>query len=280
MRAVVITGTSTGIGAASAVELAARGFTVFAGVRREADGEALVRRAGGDVRPLLLDVTDQSAIDAAAKAVGAATGATGLAGLVNNAGVALAAPLEYLPPDTFRRQLEVNVVGQLAVTQALLPLVRQARGRIVNVGSIGDRIVGPMTGAYHASKFALAAMTHGLRLELSQDGIEVILVEPGTIATAIWQTSTTAADRLFAGLPPEAGRRYGTRIEATREWARAAARNGIPPEAVARVIAQALVTSRPRTRYLVGRDAKIMSLLANLPDRLRDRLILRQGLST
>jgi NAD(P)-dependent dehydrogenase (short-subunit alcohol dehydrogenase family) len=277
MRAVVVTGTSSGIGAATALELAARGYTVFAGVRREADGAALRERASGDVRPLLLDVTDQGAIDAAAEEVGAAAG--DLAGLVNNAGIALAAPLEYLPAATFRRQLEVNVVGQLAVTQAFLPLIRRAGGRILNVGSIGDRIVGPMTGAYHASKFALAALTDGLRLELADDGIEVVLIEPGTIATSIWATSTAAADRLVAGLPPEAMQRYGRAIEAAREWAQTAARTGIAPEAVARVIATALTTPRPRTRYLVGREAKIAAVIATLPDRLRDRLILRQGRS-
>lgn len=276
MRAVVVTGTSTGIGAATVRELSARGYTVFAGVRRDADGEALRDRVGGDVRPLLLDVTDAAAIGSAADEVALAVGAAGLAGLVNNAGIALAAPLEYLPAETFRRQLEVNVVGQLAVTQALLPLLRPARGRVVNVGSIGDRLVGPMTGAYHASKFALAALTAGLRLELADAGIEVVLVEPGTVATPIWETSAAAATGLIAELPPEAISRYGSRIEATQAWAKAAARAGIAPEAVARVIARALTAARPRTRYLVGRDARIGAIVAGLPDRLRDRLILSQ----
>lgn len=276
MRAVVVTGTSTGIGAATVRELSARGYTVFAGVRRDADGEALRDRVGGDVRPLLLDVTDAAAIGSAADEVALAVGAAGLAGLVNNAGIALAAPLEYLPAETFRRQLEVNVVGQLAVTQALLPLLRPARGRVVNVGSIGDRLVGPMTGAYHASKFALAALTAGLRLELADAGIEVVLVEPGTVATPIWETSAAAATGLIAELPPEAISRYGSRIEATQAWAKAAARAGLAPEAVARVIARALTAARPRTRYLVGRDARIGAIVAGLPDRLRDRLILSQ----
>lgn len=276
MAAVVVTGASTGIGAATARHLAAQGWTVFAGVRREADGDALRHGTEGDIRPLLLDITDAQAIASAAKAVAEAVGGQGLAGVVNNAGIAVAAPLEYLPVDELRRQLEVNVVGQLAVTQALLPLLRAGRGRIVNLGSIGDRIVMPMTGAYHASKFALAALTHGLRMELQPWGIPVVLIEPGTIATPIWATGRATAERIVAGLPAEARKRYGREIEAGIRWTERAARTGISPETVALTITRALTARRPRTRYLVGTDAKVAALLARLPDRLRDRLVLRQ----
>lgn len=276
MTAVVVTGASTGIGAATARHLAAQGWTVFAGVRQEADGAALRRGAEGDIRPLLLDVTDAQAIASAAKAVAEALGGEGLAGVVNNAGIAVAAPLEYLPVDELRRQLEVNVIGQLAVTQALLPLLRAGRGRIVNLGSIGDRIVGPMTGAYHASKFALAALTHGLRMELKPWGIPVVLVEPGTIATPIWTTGRATAERILAGLPAEARERYERQIEAATGWAERAARTGISPETVALTITRALTARRPRTRYLVGTEAKVTALIARLPDRLRDRLVLRR----
>jgi NAD(P)-dependent dehydrogenase (short-subunit alcohol dehydrogenase family) len=270
---VVVTGTSTGIGAATARHLAGLGHTVFAGVRREQDAQPLL--AAGAVEPLLLDVTDAEAIAAAAKHVGERTGS--LAGLVNNAGMALAAPLEYLPIAELRRQLEVNVVGQQAVTQAFLPLLREGRGRIVNIGSIGDRIVRPMNGPYHMSKFALAAMNDALRLELAGWGLHVALVEPGTIATAIWGTALGAADRVARTLPPEAGKRYGRAVVGARRWAEGASRTGIPPEAVARAITHALTATRPRTRYLVGRDAQIAALIARLPDRAKDRLILSQS---
>lgn len=276
MLTVVVTGASTGIGAATVRVLAARGWTVFAGVRREADGEALRGGTDGDVRPLLLDVTDPQAITGAAKAVEEAVGGAGLGGLVNNAGIAVAAPLEYLPIDELRRQLEVNVVGQLAVTQALLPLLRAGRGRVINIGSIGDRIVMPMTGAYHASKFALAALTHGLRLELEPWGIPVVLIEPGTIATQIWASGRATAERILAGLPAEAGERYGREIAATTRWSDASARHGIAPERVAHAIAGALTARRPRPRQLVGTDAKLAAVIARLPDRVRDRLVLRR----
>src|SRR5579862_2288927 len=182
-RAVLITGASTGIGAACALYLDARGFRVFAGVRNPADGEALRARSSSRLAPVLLDVTNSDSLRDAAAVINETVSETGLHGLVNNAGIAVGGPLEVLPLDDLRRQFEVNVVGQLAVTQAMLPLLRKARGRIVNMGSIVGRAPVPLVGAYSMSKAAVAAMTTALRLELDLWGIDVSLIEPGAIAT-------------------------------------------------------------------------------------------------
>ena len=274
--AVVITGASTGIGEACALHLAGLGFRVFAGVRKEADAAALRGKAMGRIAPLSLDVTDPAALGRAAAEVAGAVGDGGLAGLVNNAGIAVAAPLEFLPLDEFRRQLEVNVTGQLAATQAFLPLLRRGRGRIVNMSSIAGRIAGPMIGPYHASKFALEALSDALRLELRPWGLHVAVIEPGTIATPIWAKSGAAAEALLAALPARAHELYGPQIAAMRARAARAEGSGIPPRRVAEAVAHALTARRPKTRYLVGTDARIGALVARLPDRLRDRLLLRR----
>src|SRR5258708_33287478 len=182
-RSVVATGASTGIGEACALRLDRRGFHVFAGVRREVDGGALKQKASGRLTPILLDVTDASSIKSAAAAVAASLDEEGLSGLVNNAGIAIAGPLEFLPIDELRRQFEVNVIGQIAVTQAFLPLLRKGHGRIVNMGSISGRLAFPLLGPYAASKFALRALTTALRMELRPWGIPVSIIEPSGIAT-------------------------------------------------------------------------------------------------
>lgn len=278
-RAVVITGASTGIGRACALHLDARGWRVFAGVRRAEDGDALRAEASARLTPVTLDVTDEESLAAAARAVEAAVGDAGLAGLVNNAGVAVAAPLEFLPLDELRRQLEINVVGAVAATQAFLPLLRRGRGRgrIVNMGSISGRIASPFFGPYSASKFALEALSDSLRGELRPWGIEVAIVEPGTIATPIWEKSLAAADRLIARLPPAAHEYYGKVIPAVRAYAKQSGETGAPPEWVARAVAHALTARRPKTRYLVGKGVRVaVPLIAALPDRLRDTLLARQ----
>ena len=268
-RSVLVTGASTGIGRATALLLHERGFQVFAGVRKDADAEAL---AAAGLEPLILDVTNEQHIAGAATTIEESGG--GLFGLVNNAGIASAAPLEFVPVDELRHQLEVNVVGQVAVTQAVLPLLRAARGRIVNVTSIGGLIAGQMLGPYNASKFALEAVTHVLRQELAPWGIEVIAIEPGVIATPIWSTSAASADRMLEPRLAEVTALYGAQIEAAQRMAANATAAGIPPRQVAKAIERALTARRPKTRYPVGADAKIGSaLLARLPDRARDRVL-------
>lgn len=274
--AVVITGASKGIGRACALRLDRAGFRVFAGVRRDADAEALRTAASERLTPLRIDVADAGSIAAAARSVADAVGETGLAGLVNNAGVAIAGPLEFLPPAELRRQLEVNVVGQVAVTQALLPLLRRARGRIVNMGSISGLSALPFTGAYAASKHALEAITDALRVELLPWGIHVVVIEPGVIATPIWETSIHAAEQIMEGYPPEASEYYGAVLERVKETAMRGATHGLPPDAVARAVEHALTARRPKTRYLVGRDARLRARLRWLPDRIRDRLIVHR----
>lgn len=267
-RRVVVTGASSGIGEACALRLARRGWHVFAGVRRDEDGERLQAGGGGRIEPLRIDVTDSASIAAAADALGEAP----LDGLVNNAGIAVALPIEFVPLDELRRQLEVNVVGQVAVTQAFLEPLRRARGRIVNVGSIAGRSSLPFLGAYAASKHALEALTDALRIELAPFGIGVAIVEPGSIATPIWRKGAETFQRLAADLPPEATSLYGQRMAAFREAATAAGRRGEPADTVAKVVEHALTATRPRTRYLVGRDARLRAAFEHLPDRVRDRV--------
>lgn len=269
---VLVTGASKGIGEATALRLAGAGWRVFAGVRREADGEALQQRGGEAVVPVLLDVTDSEQIAAAAEVIREATGGV-LHGVVNNAGMAVAGPLEFLPPESLRRQFDVNVVGQVAVTQAVLPMIRAARGRIVMIGSIAGRSALPFVGPYSASKFALEAIADTLRVELMPWGVHVSLIEPGVIATPIWQTSIDAALAMLEDAPPVVTEYYGERLGAIRRRAERGT-GGMSPDVVARVIERALTSSTPRTRYMIGRDAKLRLWLERvLPDRARDRVI-------
>ncbi len=272
--AVVITGASTGIGAACARHLDTRGFQVFAGVRRPADGEALVAGCSSRVTSILLDVTDADSIARAAETVARALGPTGLAGLVNNAGIAVPGPIEAVPLVEARRQLEVNVLGQMAVTQAFLPLVRLGRGRIVNMSSIAGRAATPFLGWYGASKFALEALTDALRLELRPWGIEVCSVEPGAIATPIWERSAGIAEGVARAADPQRVALYREPLDRMRGVIQKAAARAIPAEEVARVVAHALTARRPKTRYLVGADAKFRAWLKRvLPDRAQDWVV-------
>jgi len=271
--AVVITGASTGIGKTTALHLDSLGFRVFAGVRKDRDGEHLKRESSGRITPLHIDVTDASTIASAAGTVANMVGGAGLAGLVNNAGIAVAGPLEFLPLDEIRQQFEVNVFGQLAVTQAFLPLLRKARGRIVNMGSISGRVSYPFIAPYSASKFALESFTDALRVELMPWGISVSIIEPGNIATPIWEKSIAASDDLQSGLPQAAKELYRPMVTSVRQAAERSGRNAIPAIVVARAVAHALTARRPKTRYLVGRDARIQLILRKLlPDRVMDRI--------
>lgn len=269
----LVTGASTGIGRATALRLDAAGWRVFAGVRREDDAQALRGAGTPNLRPLILDVTDPEQISAAAELVGNEPG--GLAGLVNNAGVAIPSPLETIPVDDFRRQLEVNLTGHVAVTQAMLPALRGAQGRIVFISSIGGRIAFPMTGAYHAAKFGIEAVGDVFRQELRSWGISVSIVEPGSIDTPIWDRGEKTGEEI-GGRSPQREALYGKAIERYREVVRSTAERGIAPEKVARVIEHALSARRPRTRYLVGLDAKLQARVRPLiPTRAWDRIVAR-----
>jgi NAD(P)-dependent dehydrogenase (short-subunit alcohol dehydrogenase family) len=275
-RYIVITGASTGIGAACAIACAGRGMTVFAGVRSHEAGERLVEAGGIRVVPIHLDVTEAASIGEAAETVRRRVGLLGLWGLVNNAGIAIGSPLESIPIEQLRRQMEVNVIGQVAVTQAFLPLLRQARGRIVNMGSIAGRGTIPIMGPYSASKHALEALTDALRLELSPWGMEVSIIEPGAIATPIWEKSTKTGDELEAAAGSEMRALYGNIIQRVKEAVADAGKRAIPAEAVAKVVLHALTAFRPKTRYLVGADAKIRAAMIKwLPDRVQDWMLRR-----
>jgi NAD(P)-dependent dehydrogenase (short-subunit alcohol dehydrogenase family) len=267
---VLVTGASSGIGEATALHLRELGFDAVAAVRKDEDAERL---ASAGLRTVRLDVTDTDSIAAARSELGDGP----LAGLVNNAGIAVAAPLEFLPLDQLRQQLEINLIGQLAVTQAFLPALRAGRGRIVNVTSIGGRVAMPLLGAYNASKFALEAVSDSLRRELRSQGVDVIVIEPGGVKTPIWRKGNELASQLAAGMPPEAERLYGRLIAAlTKQTVKVATETGIEAREVAEVIGRALTTERPRARYLVGRDAKIRGPVAKvLPDRVMDRMVAR-----
>jgi NAD(P)-dependent dehydrogenase (short-subunit alcohol dehydrogenase family) len=266
MRTALVTGASSGIGAACAARLAEAGWHVFAGVRRQGD-------APDGTEEVLLDVTDDEQIRAASERIDE------LHALVNNAGIAIAIPLEFIPLAELRRQLEVNVVGQVAVTQAVLPQLRRSRGRIVFVGSIAGRSALPFLGAYAASKHALEAIADSLRLELRPFGIEVSIVQPGSIKTPIWARSAELAASLANGAPAAMGELYGERTTAFGRAARERGARGASADVVARVVEETLTRERPRTRRLVGRDAKLRAGFELLPDRLRDsvyeRVLLR-----
>lgn len=276
MRSVLVTGASTGIGRATALHLDAAGWRVFAGVRREEDAESLCQAGSERLVPLMLDVTDAAQIAAATERVGAKVGAAGLDGLVNNAGIAVPGPLETLPIEDFKRQIEVNLTAHVAVTQAMLPAIRSARGRIVFITSIGGLMAFPMFGAYHAAKFGLEAVGDVFRQELRPWGIKVAIVEPGSIATPIWERGDEAVDDIGKRARDDHAELYGEASAAFREVARKTGERGIPPERVAVKIEHALSASRPRARYLVGADARGQALAAKLlPDRLRDWLVAR-----
>ena len=273
-QAVLVTGTGKGIGAAVTERLAELGYTVYAGVRQQADADRW-RAHSERVRPVLLDVTDATSIAAATDVIRNTLRPQSLIGVVNNAGIAVAGPLEFLPIPELRRQLEVNVIGQIAVTQAVLPMLRESRGRVINIGSIAGRSALPLTGAYAASKFAMEALTDSLRVELMPWGINVSIIEPGVIATPIWDTSLQHADEILQKLPRTAMDYYGVLIGAVRRRAQRGV-GGLPPRVVADAVVHALTAKRPRTRYLIGKDARTRALFQSLPDRVRDRLIARQ----
>ena len=268
---VVITGASTGIGRATAVRLARGGFDVLAGVRREEDGAAL-RGEDGRIEPVLVDVTDAAQVAALAERVAGAP----LAGLVNNAGIAVAGPLEGIPLDDVRRQYEVNVFGLLAVTQALLEPIRAGHGRIVNIGSIGGRVNTPFVGPYSSSKAAVRSLSAALRRELRPWDIRVALVEPGALDTPIWRKGEEGAEETIGALPERVRTLYARQLAALVAATRTIAAGASSPDDAAQAVEHALTASRPRTLYTVGREARVQGALHSLlPARTFDALVAR-----
>ncbi len=275
-QAVVVSGASTGIGRAIALHLDARGLRVFAGVRRDEDGEGLRAEAGELLTPVRLDVTDAAEVGEVADFVQAAAGARGLCGVVNNAGIAVAGPVEFVPLSEWRRQLEVNVLGMVSMVQAFAPALRESGGRIVSVGSLGGRLAQPMAAPYCASKYALEAISDALRIELRPWGISVSLIEPGAVKTPIWEKGLRAGEELLRNAPPQASRLYGAASEITAKTLDHENRTGVDPLVVARAVEHALLAQRPRPRYPVGRQARLLIPISRfLPDRIKDELLLR-----
>lgn len=275
-RSVLITGASTGIGEALAHDLAGRDWQVFAGVRRPDDGERVRAAAPDRIRWVRLDVTDGASVTAALEEVGRTLGAAPLNGLVNNAGIVVGGPLEYLPLDGLRHQFEVNVIGLVAVTQAALPLLRRGPGRIVNIGSISGRVATPMVGPYSASKFAVEALSDALRMELAPWGIHTAVIEPGVVATPIWDKGTAYLEQVARALPPEGLTGYEVFLRAFRRMIGGASKRAVPMRRVVRAVTHALEARRPRVRYLVGRDARVrLAAQTLLPRRWMDAIVLR-----
>jgi NAD(P)-dependent dehydrogenase (short-subunit alcohol dehydrogenase family) len=270
---ILVTGASTGIGEACALAFDRLGWEVFAGVRRPEDGKELEAKATGRLRPLLLDVTDLPSVEAAADQIAGVVGDAGLTAVVNNAGIAVGGPVEYITVEQWRRQFEVNVIGQMAVTRAVLPVIRRSGrpGRIVFMGSIGGRVASPFIAPYSASKHAIEAIAESMRHELADTDIATVVIEPGAVRTPIWDKAESDADDIEAALPAEGRARYGPAIAGLRKAMAFQARTGVDPAVVAGVVIRAVTSERPAARYLVGRDAKVMAVAARLlPDRARD----------
>jgi len=270
---IVVTGASTGIGRACALDLANRGFHVFAGVRQESAGTSLVEEASGNLTPLILDITSEDQIRQAVQTVSDSLQGQPLEGLVNNAGITLNGPLEFVPAANLRRQLEVNVVCQMSVTQAFLPQIRQSQGRIVLMGSVSGLLAVPGLGPYSMSKFALESMADVFRLELAPWGIHVALIEPGAIETPIWEKGLSNWESFVQEAPEAMSELYATQIKSVRGMVKHAQRGAQPAQVVADAVAHALISSRPRSRYLIGGGAGQQRFLSRLPDSWRDRLL-------
>jgi len=273
MRSVVITGTSTGIGCATAKVLIANGFRVFGSVRKAADGERLSAELGPNFAPLIFDVTDRAAVAAAAARVRSALAGQTLAGLVNNAGVAVPGPLLELPIEEFRRQIDVNLTAVVMVTQAFAPLLGTDRtlhggpGRIINISSVGGRTAVPFLGPYNASKFALEGLSESLRRELLLFGIDVIVVAPAAVKTAIWGKAKELDMTPYIDTP------YGPALERLRAYMLGLGEKGLPAERLGQVVLEALTAKRPKVRYAATPHPVQDWLGQHLPKRLLDRLI-------
>lgn len=267
---VVVTGASTGMGAATARELARRGYHVLAGVRRDEDADAM---RGPGIEPVILDITRPDHIEALAARVQKDPQRRTLRAVVNNAAIQANVPIEVFAIDEWRRMFEVNLFGQVAVTQALLPALFSSRGRVVNISSLGGKIAMATYGPYAATKFALEAVSDALRRELAPAGVDVVVIEPGAVRTEMLDRAIATADASMSTMTPDQRQRYGGLVAAVNEQATTSTRSGLSAEAAARVIATAVTARKPRTRYTVGRDAALITRLARfVPDRVLDRV--------
>ncbi|MEQ1901256.1 MAG: SDR family NAD(P)-dependent oxidoreductase [Devosia sp.] len=270
---VVVTGTSSGIGRATAKRLADDGFHVLAGIRRAEDAE---KAAGKNIEPVILDVTQSDTIEALTTRIATDPQRRPLRAVVNNAGIAVNAPVEMAPLEEWRRQLEVGVIGQIAMIQALVPILLQSGGRIVNIGSVGGRIAMAGFGPYSAAKFALEAVTDSLRREMEPFGLKVVMITPGAVSTGLSAHGTATANRLAALMTPEQHERHDGLVDAVIGLADAWSRDGIRPERVAAIVSRAVLALRPRTRYTAGPDAALLTgMIRFLPDRLLDGMLRR-----
>lgn len=276
VKSILITGASSGIGKATAMRLAQHGWRVFAAVRKEEDVRKLEAESKGALEGILLDVTNGESVAAAAQDVEKRLDGRGLDALFNNAGIGATAPVEYMPVEKVREIFEVNLFGQIGVIQAFLPLLRKARGRIINSGSVGDHITPPFGGVLAGSKAAFASFSAALRLELRPQGIAVCLLEPGAILTPAVEKTLGGVEKTISELPAEGRALYG---EGMRSLARAFTQkeqDGSPPEVVAAVVERALTERHPSTRYPAGKESRKLALLARfLPEKLVDRAILK-----
>lgn len=273
MKSIVVTGASTGIGWGCVKVLASRGFRVFGSVRKQSDADRLKAEFGQKVEPLVFDITEAAAVRHGAERVAGALGDETLAGLVNNAGIAVPGPMLFVDIDEFRHQLEVNVVGQLIVTQAFAPLLgvdssrMGEKGRIVMISSVGGRNASPFVGPYNASKFALEGMSESLRRELMLYGIDVIVVAPGAVATPIWDKADTLDIARYANTP------YAPALVMVKDYMISQGRKGFPPEKIGAAVCTALTARKPKVRYTVTPDP-IQNLMATtLPKRMVDNMI-------
>ncbi len=276
MRSVVITGTSSGIGWGTAKVLIAHGFRVFGSVRKTSDAERLAAEFGERFVPLLFDVTDEAAVKAAAADVRSTLAGQRLTGLVNNAGVAVAGPLLELPTEEFRRQIDINLIGVVVTTKAFAPLLgtdpllEGPPGRIVNIGSVGGRVAIPFGAPYNASKFALEGLSESLRRELLLFGVDVVVIGPGAVATAIWDKAAQVDIGPYLHTP------YGPSLQRLRTLALAEAKKGLPPERIGKLVLQALTVAKPKVRYAVSPQRLQDWMMLHLPKRVVDRLIGRE----
>lgn len=274
---VLITGASTGIGRECALDLDRRGMKVFAGFRRKEDAKALQKQSSKELIPLILDITVDASIRDAVNTVARNTGNNGLYGLVNNAGIVVPGPLEILPICECKRQFDVNVFGTLAITQAFIPLLRKGKGRIIILGSILGKLALPVLGPYSASKFALNALSTSLRIELNPWNIPVSLIEAGNTSTPMWKKAETNGENFIETLSSGNQLLYSELMNGVKTYFETLKTRGISPKCVVKYVVQALISRHPKTRYIVGRDAKLLSFLVKfLPEKMRDRIIIRR----